>query len=98
MIELHVIIKGIGGLRLNEQIHVNVDENSVLSSILERILAHMPELTEYIDKVRLRPKPGILVLINNIDYNIISNTSIRDFLETKNKKINITIIPVNHGG
>ncbi len=98
MAKIHVHIQGIGGLRLNEQIMIDIREEQTVSDILREIVKIEPELSDYIDKNILKPKPGILLLVNNIDYNIISNTNIKEFVETETKKINITIIPVNHGG
>jgi len=98
MVKINVHIQGIGGLRLNEQIIIDIGEERTVSDILRKIIKIKPELSDYIDKNLLRPKPGMLLLINNIDYTIISNTNIKEFVETKTKKINVTIIPVNHGG
>lgn len=98
MTEIHIYIQGIGGLRLNEQVVIDIGEDKKISDILREIVKIKTFLSDYIDKNIPKPKPGILLLINNIDYNIISNTNIRDFVKTINKRINITIIPVNHGG
>ncbi len=98
MAKIHVHIQGIGGLRLNEQITIDIREELIVSDLLREIIKIKPELSDYIDKNILKPKPGILLLVNNIDYNIISNTNIKELVETENKRVNITIIPVNHGG
>ncbi len=98
MVMVYVRLQGIGGLRLNEEFTINIDGDRKISDLLWEIIKIKKDISDYIDEKILKPKPGILILVNNIDYNIISNNNIKEFVDTENKKINITIIPVNHGG
>ncbi len=97
MLEINVRLRGIGGLKVNEEIKIHINEELYIKDLLKKIIEEKHELSDFIDKNTLKPKPGIILLIENIDYNIVSNINIRELLG-KNTEINITIIPVNHGG
>ncbi len=97
MLEINVRVRGIGGLKINEEIKIRVNKELYVKDLLQKIIEEKHELSDFIDKNTLKPKPGIILLVENIDYNIVSNISIRELLG-KNTEINITIIPVNHGG
>ncbi len=97
MLEINVRLRGIGGLKINEEIKIRANKELYIKDLLQKIIEEKHELSDFIDKNALKPKPGIILLVENIDYNIVSNINIRELLG-KNTEINITIIPVNHGG
>ncbi len=97
MLEINVNLRGIGGLKIDKKIRLHIGEEFSVKNLLQKIIEDFPRLSDFVDKNTVKPKPGIILLVDNVDYNIVSSISIRELLG-KNKEIIITIIPVNHGG
>ena len=94
---IKIIVSGLAGIKLSFEEQVMVDKKEMkIKNLIEKLLEKRPEIKEYLDPHRIRPRPGILVLLNGIDINLLLDNNISEVID--NSKIELKIIPVNHGG
>lgn len=97
---VRLIVKGIAGAKIDIENELNVDiEKSTIRDIVKMALKLNGNLREFFDEQNIKPKPGILVLVNDVDINLILNRPVNEILDNKSLQIlELKIIPVNHGG
>lgn len=95
-----LIVKGIAGAKIDIENELNVNtKKSTIRDIVKMALRLNNNLREFFDEQSIKPKPGILVLVNDIDINLILNRPVNEILGNESSQIlELKIIPVNHGG
>ncbi len=95
-----LIVKGIAGIKVDIEDELNIDtKKSTIKDMVEIALKLNSNLKEFFDERSMKPKPGILVLVNDVDINLILNRPVNEILGNENSLVlELKIIPVNHGG
>ncbi len=94
-----ITIKGLAGVNISKTIEVELKESSNVGNAIKEIAKKYPELKQFLDVDKVKPQPGIIVLVNDIDLNLVSTLTIEDLTKaSKRNDIEVKIIPVNHGG
>ena len=96
---VNVTISGIGRLHINVSTSINISNDLRLKDFLKILLEKVNDIKEYLDEKTLRPTPGMLILLNSIDINLLlkHNPRIKDIIAERNE-LKIHIIQVSHGG
>ncbi len=95
-----IIIKGLAGVNINKTIELETKKYSNISDVLKEIAKKYSELKQFLDLGnKVKPHPGIIVLVNDVDLNLASTLSLEELIKiSKRNDIEVKIIPVNHGG
>ena len=95
-----IIIKGLAGVNINKTIELEIKKYNNISDVFKEIANKYSELKQFLDlSNKVKPHPGIIVLVNDVDLNLASTLSLEELIKiSKRNDIEVKIIPVNHGG
>ncbi len=94
-----IVIKGLAGVNISKTIEVKLKESNNIGNMIKEVVRKYPELQQFLDVSKVKPQPGIIVLVNDIDLNLASTLTLKDIAKlSKRNDIEVKIIPVNHGG